>query len=142
MSYTLGYSDNGFHVSFHGDVSIDEINCANGEIQGHDDFDCHRYQLIDFLDANLSSVTPEDAEFPAVTDSVASRTTQLYVKVAFVVQESYALSIVNSYVNYARRLIPKWMFGVFSSRNSALDWIHDDSFVEKTPVFRKSLRRI
>ncbi|MBM9616161.1 hypothetical protein JWJ90_17980 [Desulfobulbus rhabdoformis] len=131
MSYELSYFSKGFHLCFHGDVSIDEINSANGAIQGHNEFDDHRYQLVDFLDADLSSVIEEDGEFPAVTDSVASQTTQLYVKVAFVVQESYAIDIVKSYVNYARQLVPKWHFGVFSSRASALRWVNNSSLASK-----------
>lgn len=126
MSYELSYSENGFLVHFEGSISIDELNRANGEIQGHDDFDYHKYQIIDLLDANLSSVTEEDTEFPAITDSVASKTTNYSVKVAFIVKESYALSIVNSYLQYSRQLVPKWKFGVFSTRNGALKWVKLD----------------
>jgi hypothetical protein len=43
---------------------------ANGEIQGHVEFDNHNYQVVDLLDADLSSVTEEETEFPAVTDLV------------------------------------------------------------------------
>nr|WP_320010143.1 hypothetical protein [uncultured Desulfobulbus sp.] len=123
MSYELRYFNQGFHARFHGEVSIDELNRANGEMQGHFDFDHHRYQLIDFLDATLDSVTEDDAEFPAVTDSVASKTTRLCVKVAFVVTEAYALSLVHSYIQYARLFVPKWKFEVFPRRSSALAWV-------------------
>nr|WP_321464608.1 hypothetical protein [uncultured Desulfobulbus sp.] len=122
MSYELSYAEKGFLVHFAGNVSIEELNRANGEIQTHYYFDYHTYQVIDLLDANLSSVTEEDAEFPAVTDSVASKTTLHSVRVVFVVKESYAFSVVNSYVTYARQLVPKWEFAVFPTRDEALKW--------------------
>jgi len=122
MSYELRYNDGGFVAVFKGNVTIDELNSANGEMHGHFDFDNHRYQIVDLLEANLDSVCDEDTEFPAVTDSIASETTVRKVKVAFVVEESYALSIVNGYVEHARRLVPKWKFGVFSTPEVAFTW--------------------
>ena len=122
MSYELRYTEPGFWVDFTGNVSIEELNRANGEIQSHYGFESHKYQLINFLDADLSSVTEEDAEFPAVTDSAASKMTRHCVKVAFIVKESYALNIVNCYVQYARQLVPNWKFGVFSTRDDAMKW--------------------
>ena len=73
MPYELSYSEQGICVHFDGNVSIEELNYANGEIQSHYGFDYHKFQLINFLDADLSSVTEEDAELPAVTDSAASK---------------------------------------------------------------------
>jgi hypothetical protein len=73
-------------------------------------------------DADLSSVAEEDAEFPAVTDSAASKMTRHCVKVAFIVKESYALNIVNYYVQHARQLVPNWKFGVFSTHDDAMKW--------------------
>ncbi len=121
MSHILVYSDGGFTLCFKDKVMIDELNSANGAIHGHTEFDNHRYQIIDLLDADLSFVTEEDAEFPAVADSIASRT-NWGVKVAFVVTDSYAVDIVNSYVTYARQLTPKWEFGVFATCDAALEW--------------------
>lgn len=121
MSYELKYSDNGFVVRFRGMVTIEELNKANGEIQGHFNFDDHNYQIVDLLDADLSSVTEEDAEFPAETDSIASQTRR-NVKVALIAREKHALNIVMSYVQYARALIPNWQFDIFSTREDALNW--------------------
>ena len=121
MSYELSYAEHGFVVRFHGNVTIDELNIANGELQGHAQFDNHRFQIIDLLAADLATVTEEDAEFPAVTDSIASRT-NWGVKVAFVVTDSYAVNIVNSYMTYARQLTPKWEFGIFATYDAALEW--------------------
>ena len=122
MSYELSYSNRGFVVIFKGNVTIEEINDANGDIHGHANFDNHNYQIVDFLDADLSSVEMEDAEIAAQTDCIASRT-RWNVKVSFVVREAYALKIVNSYVNYAQQLIPTWKFGVFSTQEEALKWV-------------------
>jgi len=49
--------------TFSGIVSIDEINEANGQVQGH--------QKFDFLNADLSTVDAEDALIPAYTDVAA-----------------------------------------------------------------------
>lgn len=121
MPYDLNYIDSGFVAIFKGEVTIEELNEANGEIQGHSNFDDHNYQIVDLLAADLSTVTEEDTEFPAVTDSVAS-VSRWNVKVALVVTEEHALSIVNSYVRYAQQLTPRWQFAVFSTRGDALQW--------------------
>ena len=122
MPYELRYTEPGIYVHFIGNVSIEELNRANGEIQSHYGFDSHKFQLINFLDADLSSVAEEDAEFPAVTDSTASKMTRYCVKVAFIVKESYALNIVNYYVHHARQLVTNWKFGIFSTRDDAIKW--------------------
>lgn len=121
MPYDFDYSEGGYVVRFKGNVTIEELNDANGEIQGHSDFDFHNYQIVDLLKADLSSVNEKAALIPAATDSVASETRK-NVKVAVVASESHALSVANSYVKLAREMSSSWEFDVFSTYEDALKW--------------------
>ncbi|WP_321492246.1 hypothetical protein [uncultured Desulfobacter sp.] len=123
MSYELSYIERGFVVRFKGDVTIEELNDANGKIHGHAKFDYHRYQIIDLIEADLSSVTEEDAKEPAATDSIASLR-KWNVKVALVAVKSAALSAANNYAEQARQLTPTWKFEIFSTFEDALKWVN------------------
>lgn len=121
MSYKLDYRDGGFTIRFEGRITADELNQGNGDIHGHDQFDYHSYQIVDLLAADLTPLSEQDAQFPALTDS-ASSSRRWKVKVALVVTEKHALSVVNSYVMYARKYIPHWEFEVFATVEEALMW--------------------
>lgn len=123
MSYELSYNDRGFVIRFKGDVTIEELNDANGKIHGHAKFDYHRYQIVDLLDADLSSVSGEDAKVPAVTDYIASLR-KWNVKVALVAVKSPALNAANNYAEQARQLTPTWKFKIFSTFEDALKWVN------------------
>ncbi len=123
MSYELSYSDGGFLLRFEGNVTNDELNMANGEIHGHEEFDSHRFQVVDVLDADLSLLTEDDAALPAETDAV-SATRKWHVKVALIVAKPKDVIVVDSYVAAARQLIPHWEFGVFSTRENGMKWVN------------------
>ena len=121
MSYQLSYSERGFVIRFKGKVTVEELNEANGKIHGHAGFDYHRYQIIDLLEADLSSVTEDDTKEPAAIDAIASLR-KWNVKVALVVLQNDTLKTVNTYVEQARPLTPTWKFQIFSTFEDALRW--------------------
>ena len=121
MSYKLSYSEYGFVLRFKGNITIEELNNANGRIHGHVNFDFHRYQIIDFLSADISSITSNQAKEPAAMDAVACLTLWR-VKVAFVAVENKTLSVINDYIAEVRQLIPRWEFDIFSTCEDALRW--------------------
>lgn len=121
MSYEFSYNERGFVLRFKGNVTIEELNEANGKIHGHAKFDYHRYQIIDLLEANLSSVTKEDAKEPAATDAIASLR-KWNVKVVLVAIKSDAVKAAKNYVERAQRLAPTWKFEIFSNFEDALRW--------------------
>ena len=89
MSYSLSYRDKGFFLTHKGVISIDEINEANGQIHGHEEFDSHKYQIIDLLNADFSEILLTKAKQPGATDSAASKT-KGNIKVALLVEEEKA----------------------------------------------------
>lgn len=121
MSYGFSYKDQGFVLCFKGHVTIEELNKANGEIHAHPEFDSHCYQIVDLLEADLSSVSKDDAKIPAAIDAAAS-TYRWGIKVALVAREVSALEAAYNYVEQARRLAPRWEFNIFPTRTEALEW--------------------
>lgn len=122
MAYELSYRDNGFFLTHRGRVDVAAINAVNGLIHGHKEFDHHRFQLIDLLDADFSAIPVQDAMMPAATDTVASRMCH-DVQVAMVVADEAAREFCNRYVETARMLESGWQFRIFDRRKDALEWI-------------------
>lgn len=121
MSYQLVHEGNGFIVTFYGDVSISEINEANGEIQGHAEFDTHRYQLIDFRAASLTKVTKEDSHEPAATDVVAA-TMNPSVRLALLSPDAISVPICEEFARESIELGSPWKYGIFYDYDAALEW--------------------
>lgn len=72
MLYYLNYKNNGFFLTHKGLITIDEIHEANGLIHGHEEFDSHKYQIINLLDADFSTINQSESIEPAATDLVMS----------------------------------------------------------------------
>ena len=121
MSYKMSLADDGFILTFKGDVTIRELNQANCAIHEHPDFNIHRYQIVNLLDADLSSVTENDGSVPAMLDSMAA-TKNENVKVALVAQGEHSLNVVAGYVSASQNCNKKWKFKVFSTFEDALTW--------------------
>jgi hypothetical protein len=117
----MSYVDDGFILTFKGDVTIQELNQANSAIHQHPNFDIHRYQIVNFLDADLSSVTENDGRIPAQLDSIAARKNE-NVNVAFVAQGAHTLRVVEGYLSAAQASNKKWKFRAFSTFVDALAW--------------------
>ena len=121
MSYKIDYRDGGYIARFEGDITIDEINLANGEVHGHENFDVHRYQVINLLEANLVAVTEDDVLIPAAINYVASKTRK-NVKMAIVANQSYTVTLAKHFVSSAGDMSLPWQVKVFSELESALKW--------------------
>ncbi len=124
MSYRLDYDDRGFIASFFGKTTIDDLNRCNGEIQGHADFDTHRYQIIDLRQANLSVVTFGETQEPASIDAVASETNH-QVRLALVPANAYDDEICREFANQSIQFGSPWTYRIFHSFEEALQWAKD-----------------
>lgn len=121
MSYLLTYKQNGFFLTHKGLITIDEIHEANGLIHGHEEFDSHRYQIINLLDADFSTINQNESKEPAATDLVASRI-RSNIKVALVVREALAMNFCTLYISVSKQDGSSWVFEIFSELESALQW--------------------
>lgn len=124
MPYRMSYVDDGFILTFRGNVTIRELNQANSAIHEHPDFSIHKYQIINLLGADLSSVTESDGKVPALLDSIAAKRNE-NVRVALVAQGAHSMQVVDGYVCVAQTRIPKWKLKVFSTFEDALAWVKD-----------------
>ena len=121
MSYYISYKDNGFFLTHKGIITIDEIHKANGLIHGHEEFDSHKYQIINLLDADFSTICQSKSKEPAVTDLVASKS-QSNIKVAIVAWEANAISFCKLYISESKQRGSPWDFEIFSDLEAALEW--------------------
>ena len=121
MSYFLTYKNKGFFLTHNGIITIDEIHEANGLIHGHEEFDSHKYQIINLLEANFSSINLNESIEPAATDLVASRI-RSNIKVALVARESKAINFCALYISVSKQDGSSWVFEIFSELENALQW--------------------
>ena len=103
-------------------ISIDEINEVNGLIHGHPEFDAHRYQIVDLLDADFTEILTSTAKQPGATDWAASKTVS-HVKVAILVEEPAARQFCQEYIATAQQMGSDWEFALFPCRDQARQWI-------------------
>ena len=121
LPFSLIYKNNGFFLTHKGLISIDEIHEANGLIHGHEDFDAHKYQIINLLDADFSTINQNKSVEPAATDLVASKT-RPNIKVALVVREAKAVNFCKLYILESKQDDSPWDFEIFSELEGALQW--------------------
>jgi hypothetical protein len=122
MAYEISFKNNGFIVVQSGVISIDEINKANGDMHGHKEFDSHKYQIINLLDADFTEIIKKSYDEPAAMDWAGSLT-QEKVKVAFVVQDPTAVNYCNSYISESKDMASPWDFALFADMKDALEWV-------------------
>lgn len=125
MSYQIEYRDSGFHLIHRGKISIGEINEVNGEIQGSEHFDDHKYQIIDLLEADFSEICQSHSKMPGATDAVASSRNE-NVRVALITKEAQAISFCREYIETATQMGSTWDFEIFPDADSALKWAKAD----------------
>jgi len=121
MSYYLNYKNDGYFLTHKGLITIDEIHEANGLIHGHEEFDSHKYQVINLLDADFSTISQSKSKEPAITDLVASKT-RPNVNVALVARETYAINFCKRYISESKQRGSQWDFEIFSDLIDALEW--------------------
>ena len=121
MPYYLNYKNDGFYIAHKGLITIDEIHEANGLIHGHEEFDSHKYQVINLLDADFSTISQSKSKEPAVTDLVASEIRPI-VNVALVARETNAINFCKSYISESKQRGSQWGFEIFSDLTAALEW--------------------
>jgi len=121
MSYNLNYKSNGFFLTYKGFITINEINASNGLMHGHEEFDSHKFQIINLLEADFSLINKSRSREPAATDLVASRFSSK-VKVALVVREVNAVNFCEQYIKESISGGSPWDFKIFSELEDALQW--------------------
>ena len=122
MPYKIYFKNNGFFLKHTGLVTLSEINEVNGVIHGHKNFDEHKFQVIDLLNADLSNIDIEDADEPGTIDSIASKSNP-YVKVAIIAVDEQTIKFCENYIGSAIQIGIEWKFRVFSNTDSAFQWI-------------------
>ena len=121
MSYRLIYKEKGFILTFSGDVSFDELNTANGKIQGHSEFDVHRYQIVDVRNADLSSISRDQAREPAAIDMIAS-TMNPKVRIGLIAYTTDGCNICKEYADNSIAMGSSLQFNLFYDYDKALEW--------------------
>ena len=122
LSYHVTYKNNGFFLRHEGFLTISELHEANGLIHGHEKFDYHKYQIINLLDADLSTINESKSTELAATDLAASKT-QSNIKVALVVREAQAINFCKGYISKSMESGSPWDFELFPELEDALQWV-------------------
>lgn len=121
MSYTFHWENDGYMVTLTGKSSVEEINEANGALQGDYRFDAHKYQIWNQLEADLSSVDIRGASEPASIDGVAS-SYRPKIKIALVTKEDNAIEFAKEYIVQSKIFNPTWVIQIFDNMDDATKW--------------------
>jgi hypothetical protein len=122
MAVNIEWKKNGIIAKFVGKVTIQEINESNRVMHGDARFDDLQYQISDFLEADPSLVSFDDALVPAATDLGASRTVH-EMKIALIIQEPTAVELGKHYIEISKKLGSPWQFALFSCMEDAMKWV-------------------
>jgi len=122
MAYQIEWRKKGVLVRCSGSMDIQDIHEANGKLHGSSQFDNHLFQIWDFLNANLESITLDEMEEPAATDQVAS-TYAPNVKVAIVVRDPHSVKLMCHYAEKSGDYETDWKCQIFDTMAKASEWI-------------------
>lgn len=73
MAYQIEWTKTAVTVTLHGEINIEELDEANGKLHGDARIEDMKYNVWDFLDADLGPITKIEIEDTAAIDMVASR---------------------------------------------------------------------
>jgi hypothetical protein len=121
MTHQIKWDNGGVFVECSGNLTIQDIHIANGLLQGDERFEKHQFQVWNLIKSNLSQITLEEMKEPAAIDLVASAYTK-NVKVALVVQESHAVSLISAYCEQCNQDNSTWQSQYFSHLADAIKW--------------------
>ncbi len=121
MTYHITWNEKGVILNLLGEINIQEINEANGIIQGDARLEDLKYQIWDLLEADLSPISKIQVEVPAAIDLAASKSV-LKMKVAFIAQESHSVEVCQHYIKESKDLGSPWEFGLFNCMGNAMEW--------------------
>ncbi|MAO55772.1 MAG: hypothetical protein CMM61_08740 [Rhodospirillaceae bacterium] len=136
MPYEIIDEGDGLHARLYGFVAPFELMECNREVAEHPDWVRHRYHIFDHTEMDSDSVWA----FPDVTsDAIADEDRALYAdrmnltRVALVAKSQKMREIFKDYA--ARNpLPPHTTLGIFSTLESARQWIRDSRDAGETPV--------
>jgi len=121
MTYKIDWEKHGTYVECSGAFDMAALREANGRLHGYPEFDDHRYQIWNLLDADLSGITRPEMVQPAAIDKVAERSAP-HMRVALVVQDAYAARLCDAYIESAGALKSAWQCRRFEDVASARQW--------------------
>ncbi|MEH6528481.1 MAG: hypothetical protein V7718_00900 [Porticoccus sp.] len=81
----------------------------------------HKYQIINLLNADFSSIDQTKVVMPAATDWAAS-ITRANIKVAMVAQEPLSIAFCQNYIAISQEMGSPWLFKLFSELKDAYQW--------------------
>lgn len=117
----MKWDGQGFILVFDGLTTLDDINDANGKLQGLENFDRHKYQIWNLLNADLSTITTTEIKEPAAYDWAASLAVP-NVKATMVGTEQAVIELWDAYVEQSKKMGSPWNFERFSNFSDALKW--------------------
>lgn len=123
MPHSMTYHSQGFHAKFEGVISGKELEWVNSKIYEHPEFDSHRYQVIDLLDADMSALSEDDTESIAASDFGGSLS-RGEVKVALVASNKTTIALCEQYKKVTESLSSTWQVRIFSDFKQANSWIN------------------
>ncbi|UZE96396.1 TroA family protein [Alkalimarinus alittae] len=121
MAFMVFWEENGVTVSLGGDLDINEINRAGAALYSDPRFRQCKYQLFDFLEADMSSLSLEDIDGMAAKDVFASITIH-NPSIALVTNNPIHTVLIEHYIKVSEQLGITWGAKAFSSRKEAEEW--------------------
>lgn len=122
MPYRTKWEDRGIVWEFHGDVSARDIERANEEFYADPRSDRTRYQIIDATETASVEWAQRDITHVAAHDAGAAHG-NAKLRVAYVASDATIVSLLEKYVELARRMNSTWEFRGFADVAAAREWI-------------------
>ena len=123
MPYKITWEEKGMLIKWFGQATAAENIQSNGEIYGDERFDNIKYQIADFLDADLTKFSDKDASVIAILENQASIWNK-NLKVAHITKDKEVIRLIKIYEAQMEK--SGWQFMIFDNLKEAREWV--DSF--------------
>ena len=119
MKYKIEWTHNNPMITFHGDISFQDLYPVDGKIYGDSRFEMMKYIIYNLLDANSFYLNHLDLKVISTLDKSASRWNKK-IKLACVSQDNNTKKVTLEYKNLM--VDSNWEIGLFDTVDEALAW--------------------
>lgn len=123
--YTLNWMKNTFHLTFHGQVVLDDLIAANDELTSNAKLDSTKTYIVDFRDVTKFSVSARELWVYARYDAVMPQFLRYYkIRGAYLATGSDISQRLHEFLNKGHQV---WERKIFFGDCAAIEWLQSES---------------
>ena len=120
--YTLNWTGNTFHLTFHGQIVLDDLIAANDALTSDAKLDSTKTYIVDFRNVTKFSVSARELSIYARYDAVMPLFLRYYrIRGAFLATSSDMSQRLHEFLNEGHNA---WERKIFFGDYAAIEWLH------------------